>query len=368
VTRKITKIKSKRFIFFSTILAAKKITNALNIKGKYITSYTVIAISLVIFTTLNLLLGSVLLPAKEIIAALTGGDAPLPVQNIMFSHRIPKAITALMAGAALSVCGLQMQTMFRNPLADPFILGISSGAGLGVALFVMGFSAFGISLSSSLATSLGIVIAAWLGAFGVTLLILLVSSRLKDNISLLIFGIMIASVTGAIISLIQYFSSSADLKVFVLWTMGSFSGISKEGIWIMFMIVLAGSALSVYNIKDLNALLMGEAYAKSLGVNLDNTRKRILIATTLLAGSVTAFCGPIGFIGIAVPHIARMIFRNADHKVLLPATALLGASLMIIADTISQMPGQPEVLPINTVSALLGVPVILVIILKSKFL
>lgn len=312
------------------------------------------------------MLGSVLLPIKEIVAAITGADAPQYVQNILFSHRIPKAITALLAGAALSICGLQMQTLFRNPLADPFILGISSGAGLGVAIFIMGFSAFGITLSGSVITNIGIVTAAWLGAFGVTLLILLVSQKLRDSISLLIFGIMIASVTGAIISLIQYFSSSTDLKVFVMWTMGSFSGLSASKIWILFLLVLAGFVLSIYNIKDLNILLLGESYAKSLGVNLENTRRRILIATTLLAGSVTAFCGPIGFIGIAVPHIARMIFKNANHKILLPATALLGAALMIFADTVSQLPGQAQVLPINTVSALIGVPVVLYIILKNK--
>jgi len=305
-------------------------------------------------------------PIKDIIAAITGDQAPSWVSNILFSYRIPKAITALMAGAALSICGLQMQTLFKNPLADPFILGISSGAGLGVAIFIMGFSAFGISVSGSLLANIGIVTAAWLGASAITLLILLVSKKLQDNISLLIFGIMIGSVTGAIISLIQYFSSSTDLKVFVMWTMGSFSGLSTSQIWILFLLVFIGFALSIYNIKDLNALLLGEAYAKSLGVNLENTRKRILIATTLLAGSVTAFCGPIGFIGIAVPHIARMIFKNANHKILLPATALLGAALMIFADTVSQLPGQAQVLPINTVSALIGVPVIMYIILKSK--
>lgn len=319
-----------------------------------------------ILIILNLLLGSVLLPIDQVFAAITGGQTPSWVHNIIFSYRIPKAITALLAGASLSICGLQMQTLFKNPLADPFILGISSGAGLGVAIFIMGFSAFGISLSTSLLSNIGIVTAAWLGAFGVTLLILLVSQRLKDNISFLIFGIMIGSVTGAIISLIQYFSSSTDLKVFVMWTMGSFSGLSLSQIWIMFLIVTIGFALSIYNIKDLNTLLLGEAYARSLGVNLEATRRRILIATTLLAGSITAFCGPIGFIGIAVPHIARMIFKNANHKILLPATAIIGAALMIFADTVSQLPGQTQILPINTVSALIGVPVIMYIILKRK--
>ncbi len=285
----------------------------------------------------------------------------------MVPYRIPKVITAMLSGVALSVCGLQMQTLFRNPLADPFILGISSGAGLGVAIFVMGFSAFGITISSSFAASIGTALSAWLGAFGVTLLLLAVSSRLRDNSSLLIFGIMLGSVVSAIISLMQYLSSSSALKVFVLWTMGSFSGLNPSQIWVLFILIMCGFALSVYNIKDLNALLTGEAYARSLGVNLESTRRRILIATTLLAGSVTAFCGPIGFIGIAVPHIARMLFKNANHKVLMPSAALLGAAIMVFADTIAQLPGQPGVIPINTVSALIGVPIILMIVLKTRF-
>ncbi len=337
-------------------------------KRAYIKEYSVIFISLVTIITINLILGSIILPFRDIISALTGSDAPQYVKDIIFTFRIPKVLTALMAGAALSVCGLQMQTLFRNPLADPFILGISSGAGLGVALLVMGFSAFGISLSSSLFATIGVATSAWLGALSVTVIILMVSSRFRDSISLLIFGIMLGSVVGAIISLLQYFSSSSALKVFVLWTMGSFAGLSETQIWIMFILILTGLAISIYSIKDLNALLMGESYAKSLGVNLERTRRRILIATTLLAGSVTAFCGPIGFIGIAVPHIARMLFRNADHKVLMPATALLGASIMVFADTVAQLPGQAGVIPINTVSALIGVPVILFIVLKNRFI
>ncbi len=336
-------------------------------RGKtYRGSYFAIFSTLLLFLILNLTLGSVIFPVKDLIAAITGGEAPQYVRDILFSFRLPKAITAMLAGAALSVCGLQMQTLFRNPLADPFILGISSGAGMGVAIFVMGFSAFGVSLSSSLLSSAGVAASAWLGALGITLLLLLVSSRFKDNISLLIFGIMLGSVVSALISLLQYLSSASALKVFVLWTMGSFSGLNTSQLSILAILVLAGSALSVYNIKDLNILLMGETYAKSLGVNLENTRKRILVATTLLAGSVTAFCGPVGFIGIAVPHIARMIFRDANHRVLLPATALLGSAIMIFADTIAQLPGQSGVIPINTVSALIGVPVIFIIILKNR--
>lgn len=339
----------------------------MNFRKSYSKLYLAIAAALVILSLLNLVLGSVMLPPQELFASLIGADAPDYVSNILWNFRIPKVITALLAGVALSVCGLQMQTLFRNPLADPFILGISSGAGLGVALFVMGSSAFGVTLAGSIFFNLGIAAAAWAGAAGITLLILLVSHKLRENTSLLIFGIMIGSVTSAIITLIQYFSSSSELKAFVTWTMGSFSGLTSGQIWIMSMLVIPGLVMSVYNIKELNILLQGESYAKSLGLNLEKTRRRILIATTLLAGSVTAFCGPIGFIGIAVPHIARLFFKNADHKVLVPATALTGAAIMVFTDMVAQLPGQSGVIPINTVSALIGVPVILFIIMKSKF-
>ncbi len=333
----------------------------------YFRIYAAIAVSLVVLIIMNLILGSVIIPVRELFASITNNSSISYVNDILWNFRIPKVITALLAGVALSVCGLQMQTLFRNPLADPFILGISSGAGLGVALFVMGSSAFGITMAGSIFFNLGIAAAAWAGAAGVTLLILLVSHRLKENSSLLIFGIMIGSITSAIITLIQYFSSSSELKAFVTWTMGSFSGLTSAQIWIMSMLIIPGIVLSIYNIKELNILLQGEAYAKSLGLNLERTRRRILIATTLLAGSITAFCGPIGFIGIAVPHIARLLFRNADHKVLVPATALTGAAIMVFTDMVAQLPGQSGVIPINTVSALIGVPVILYLIMKSRF-
>ena len=333
----------------------------------YFRIYAAIAVSLVVLIIMNLILGSVIIPVRELFASITNNSSISYVNDILWNFRIPKVITALLAGVALSVCGLQMQTLFRNPLADPFILGISSGAGLGVALFVMGSSAFGITMAGSIFFNLGIAAAAWAGAAGVTLLILLVSHRLKENSSLLIFGIMIGSITSAIITLIQYFSSSSELKAFVTWTMGSFSGLTNAQIWIMSMLVIPGIVLSIYNIKELYILLQGEAYAKSLGLNLERTRRRILIATTLLAGSITAFCGPIGFIGIAVPHIARLLFRNADHKVLVPATALTGAAIMVFTDMVAQLPGQSGVIPINTVSALIGVPVILYLIMKSRF-
>lgn len=311
-------------------------------------------------------MGSVIIPLENLLSIITSSETPLYVRDIVISFRIPKVITAILAGAALSVCGMQMQTLFRNPLADPYILGISSGAGLGVAIYVMGVSALGISIDSSLMSNLGIASSAWLGAAIITAIILIVSLKLKDNISLLIFGIMLASVVGAIISLIQYLSNASALKSFVVWTMGSFSGLSYNQILILAVLMIIGLSISIYNIKDLNTLLMGEVYSKNLGVKLQRTRLRILVATTLLAGGVTAFCGPIGFIGIAVPHISRMIFKDSNHKVLIPASALVGSIIMVLADTIAQLPGSSGVIPINTVSALIGVPVIFAIILKNK--
>lgn len=310
--------------------------------------------------------GSVLIPFKEIFSSLMGKDVSEFVNNIVWNYRLPKTLTAVLAGIALSVSGLQMQTLFKNPLADPFILGISAGAGFGVALFVMGFSAAGIDISNTFLASFGTAAAGWFGALGVTLLILIVSEKLRDNLSILIFGIMLGSVLSAMISLLQYLSNSTALKVFVLWTMGSFANLNSNQLSILVLLVITGFLISVYNIKDLNTLLMGETYAKSLGVNMKSTRKRILIATTLLAGSITAFCGPIGFIGIAVPHISRMLFKNANHKILIPASALLGAAIMLFTDIVAQLPGQSAVIPINTVSAIIGVPVILIIILKSR--
>lgn len=335
-------------------------------KKRYTISFLLIAILLVVVLLLNLLLGSVILPFSKIWATIVGsGDSPA-VADILFLYRVPKMVTALLAGVALSICGLQMQTLFRNPLADPYILGVSSGAGVGVALFTMGLSAFGLSAQGIFVGNVGVVIAALIGAGAITALMVTLSYRLRDSNTLLIFGILISGVAGALIALMQYLSSADELKSFIMWTMGSFAGLSYSSLALLFSLIALGMALSIYNIKDLNALLFGEEDAKSVGVDIDKSRRRILITTTILAAGVTAFCGPIGFIGIAVPHIARALFRNANHKVLLPATALLGAIIMVVADTISQLPGRGEVLPINTISALMGIPVILIILFKTE--
>ncbi len=338
----------------------------MHLKKKYILPFTLLVLLLIGVLFLNLFLGSVILPVKEIWLTLIGGTDSSSIANILFNYRIPKMLTALLAGVALSICGMEMQTLFRNPLADPYILGVSSGAGVGVALLIMGFSLFGISTDSVLLNSFGVVAAALAGAGAITFLMVLLSFRLRESNTLLIFGILISGVAGALIALMQYLSPAQELKTFVIWTMGSFSGLSYSSLLLLAIIVVAGVLLSIYNIKELNALLFGEEDAKTVGVDIERSRRRILITTTILAGGVTAFCGPIGFIGIVVPHIARYLFKESNHKVLLPATALIGAIVTVTADTISQLPGRGEVLPINTVSALLGIPIILIILLKSE--
>ncbi|HOQ96461.1 MAG TPA: iron ABC transporter permease [Bacteroidales bacterium] len=322
---------------------------------------------LLLLMAADLFLGSVSLAPADVWSALWGNDALDVVYKIVWNFRFPKMVTALLAGMALSVCGVQMQTLFRNPLADPYVMGISSGGGLGVAFFVMGSSLFSIGQRSvPWLFDLGTAAFSWLGALAVMLLVMAASRRLKSNMSLLILGIMIGSAASALIGLIQYFSDAPALKSYMLWTMGSFGNVTGDRLLIMTALCLSGLLLSVYNIKDLNVLLMGEQYAQNLGISLSRVRNRIFLATTLLAGSVTAFCGPIGFIGIAVPHMARMLFRNANHRVMIPASALTGACVMILADIISQLPGTQSVLPVNTVAALMGIPVIIYVIFKNR--
>ncbi len=321
--------------------------------------YIIFAAALVIFFAADLFLGSVDISVKDLFTTYIGKD-------ILINFRLPKAIAALLCGIALGVCGLQMQTLFRNPLADPYILGVSSGAGLGVALYLMGMSWVGVSSEGTVFQSFGIAGSALAGAVLVTLLILYVSKKMEGNLSLLIFGVMIGFIAGALVNLLQYTSNAHALKTYVLWTMGSFAGLTTPQLLILASIIITGIILSVRNIKDLNAILLGEDYAASLGLDVKKIRVRVLVSTTLLAGGVTAFCGPIGFLGIAVPHIARFIFKDANHRTLVPATILIGATITIFADTISQLPGSGTVIPINTVAALLGIPVILVILWNAR--
>ena len=294
-------------------------------------------------------------------------DSLSPMElNILHAIRLPKAVTAILAGSALSVSGLIMQTLFRNPLAGPYTLGVSSGASLGVALLTM-LGGLLSTLNSPLSTlnfSLGLPIAACLGATLVLLLVLAVSRRVTSNVSLLIVGMMFGSIAGALVSLLQNFANPDALKLFIVWTLGSLSSVGWSDMSVLVPVLLLGAFFVLLALKPLNGLMLGEDYARGLGINVTRTRLYIVLATGLLAGGVTAFCGPIAFIGVAVPHIARGIFRTSNHRVTVPASMLIGACLLLVCDVLCSLFVYP--LPVSTVSALFGAPVIIWIILKNK--
>jgi iron complex transport system permease protein len=330
--------------------------------------FILLFIILVVVFLLDLLLGSVPISLHQSISSLFGlSTADSQITTILFQFRIPKAVTAVLAGAALSVAGLQMQTVFRNPIAGPDILGVSSGASLGVALFVLstGWIFKGAQLFSATG-SWGIVLAAWLGAGGMMLLIVLIASRLRDLMTVLILGILISSAILSIVSVLQYFSSESSLKSFIVWTMGSLGSTTSDQLTVLLPSVIIGLLITFFSAKMLDAFLLGENYARSMGMNLKLAYSLVFISTAILTGSVTAFCGPIGFVGIIVPHLARRFFRSPLHGRLIPATMLLGALVMLIGDIISQLPGFETTLPINSVTALLGIPVVIWIIFQQK--
>ena len=309
----------------------------------------------------DILFGSVNLPLSDVWGVITGTTTDAVTRSIIIDIRTAKAITALLAGVALSLSGLQMQTIFRNPLAGPYVLGVSSGASFGVALFLLGMPLLGIQ-SSPILSAIGSAGAAWIGAAAVLALIIALSSRIKDIMVILILGMMLSSALGALVEILQYFSHEQALKSYVVWTMGSLGDITLTQLSFIAPIIIIGTALAVTTIKPLNLLLLGESYAITSGTNIRSVRSRVFISTTLLAGTITAFCGPIGFVGIAVPHIARMIFRSADHRVLLPATILIGVVMMLVGDIIAKY----FTLPINTITALMGIPIVIYIVTRRR--
>lgn len=288
------------------------------------------------------------------------GDADPTTVKIVRSIRLIKALVAVLAGAALSVSGMQMQTLFRNPLAGPYVLGISSGASLGVALFILGAPLLGASAVQ--VQSLGVAGAAWAGAAAVLLVIAAVSARMKDIMVVLILGMMFSSGVGAVVQVLQYLSREEALKSFVVWTMGSLGEVTAPQLVILAAAVAAGLLTGIAALKPLNLLMLGEQYAATMGVDLRRSRAVIFISTTLLAGTVTAFCGPIGFVGLAVPHVVRTMFGNADCRVVMPGCIVLGACTMLVCDILSKAGG----IPINAVTALLGIPVVVWIVLKNR--
>jgi iron complex transport system permease protein len=327
--------------------------------------FTGLVILLLALLILDIFLGSVDIKPSVVFRALflnSHGD----FDTIILKFRLPKAITALTVGVALSLSGLQMQTVFRNPMAGPYVLGISSGASLGVAFVILGFSSI---ITPDSLTGLGnwiLVAASWAGAGAVMFVIMVISSRVKDIMTVLILGIMLSSGISAIVIIMQYFSNETMLKAYVIWTMGSLGNLTTSQLNVLLISVSAGTILSLFSSKMLNALLLGENYAASIGLNVKFARTAIFVCTSVLAGSVTAFCGPIGFIGIAVPHIARILFRTSDHKILIPATIIIGGAVMLGSDMISQLPGSETVLPINAVTSLIGIPVVIWVILRNR--
>ncbi len=322
---------------------------------------------LAILLMLNMALGSASIPLEQILGILLGGEPDHPPwRQIVLKFRLPKTATAGMAGMALGVSGLLMQTYFRNPLAEPYVLGVSSGASLGAALVALGSGALGGALLAGLgmAGDLLLTVAAGLGAAITMTLALLAAIRIQNSVALLILGLMFGYFISAMVSLLLYFASPERIQAYINWTFGSFGGVTTGQLPILLAFVLAGLLLAALLVKPLNALLLGEEYARSLGVNLRRARMGIVLATALLVSAVTAFCGPIAFIGIAVPHLSRGLLRSSDHRLLLPATCLTGACVALCAALIAELPGNNLVLPLNVVTAILGAPVVMLVALR----
>ncbi|MBP5771167.1 MAG: iron ABC transporter permease [Bacteroidaceae bacterium] len=331
-----------------------------------------IALILVLFV-LNLLLGTVHIPFKDVMAILfsppsQAGSGASVFSNIIWSSRVPQALTALMAGAGLAVSGLQMQTVFRNPLAGPSVLGISNGASLGVALVVlMSGSLGGVALSRlGYLGDVAMSVAAIAGALAVMGLIVWVAQRVQSGVTLLIIGVMIGYLANAIIGVLKFFSNEEDIKAYVVWGLGSFARVSGDQMVLFVVLMAILLPLSMLLVKTMNLLLLGDAYARNLGLNIQRARTLVILSAGILVAIVTAYCGPIMFIGLAVPHLARALFRTSDHRILMPATLLFGGALALLCNLIARMPGFEGALPVNSVTALVGAPVIAAVLFRRK--
>ena len=328
-----------------------------------------ISIALGVFFLLNLLLGSVPIPLRAICEMLLGNEEhPVVWQNILWKSRVPQALTALVAGAALSVSGLQMQTVFRNPLADPSVLGVSAGASLGVAFGVLLSGAIGGVALSRLGYlgEIALSVAAIIGSLSVLALIVFISTKVKGNVTLLIIGVMIGYVANAIIGVLKFFSVEEDIRAYVIWGLGSFARVSGDQMLLFVTLMVLLIPLSFLLIKTMNLLLLGSNYARNLGLNIHRARLLVILSAGILVAIVTAYCGPIMFIGLAVPHLARAIFHSSDHRVLMPATVLIGATLALACNLIARMPGFEGALPLNSVTALIGAPVVASVLFRKR--
>lgn len=333
----------------------------------YHLSFLLLALGLLFCLGLNLSLGSVTIPLKDTLNALGGG----PVEQeswryIVWNYRLPKAIAAVFIGGGLSLSGLLMQTLFRNPLAGPFVLGISSGASLGAALMIMGSSMISGWFGTMLLNDVSVTIAASVGSLLVLVAVMTVAGRIKDTMALLIIGLMFGSITAAVVTVLSYFTDAEQLRQYIFWSYGTLGNLSWPQLALLGSILLMGITLSVLAIKPLNGLLLGEQYARSMGIPINRSRFIIITATGILAGSVTAFAGPIAFVGLAVPHLTRQIFDTTDHRVLLPAVLLYGAILLLLCDTLAQLPASAYVLPINAITSIIGAPVVIWLLLRRR--
>ena len=334
---------------------------------KHTKYFIFLSVILVFFLFLNISLGSVSIPINDIFNTLTGGVASKDSwQTIILNFRLPKAVTAIMVGSGLSICGLLMQTLFRNPLAGPFVLGISSGASLGVALLILGSGLFGGMFVSMAFSNWALAIAASLGSFFVLFAVIIAANKVRNTMSILIIGLMFGSLTSAVISVLSYFSEAEQIQQYMFWSFGSLGNLTWTELTVFGIIYSIGVLGTFSIIKPLNSFLLGENYAKSLGINIKKSRNIILLITSLLTGVITAFSGPIAFIGLAVPHISKMIFSTSNHKTLLPATALLGAIILLICDAIAQLPTSEFPLPINAITSLFGAPVVIWLLVRKK--
>ncbi len=333
----------------------------------YTLQFTLTIIIVIVLMLVNLSLGSVGIPIQDLFKSIFSSTSGNETWDyIIINYRLPKTLTAIMVGSGLAISGLLMQTIFRNPLAGPYVLGISSGASLGVALLILGGSALGGVLTLLSSSYIGLSVAAFLGSFLVLLAVIVVAQRVKNTMSLLIIGLMFGSITASVISILAYFSSAESLQQYLFWSFGNLGNLSWHEVALLALIYGLGIILVIPAIKPLNSLLLGENYALSIGVNLTKSRNIILIATSILTGIITAFSGPIAFVGLAAPHITKLIFNTSNHKILLGAVALIGAIIMLICDTIAQLPLSEFTLPINAVTSLFGAPVVIWLLLKKR--
>ena len=329
--------------------------------------FIVLTVLLLLMFVTNISLGSVGIDLLETMRILTGSEAVNESHEyIILEYRLPKALSAIIIGCGLSISGLLMQTLFRNPLAGPYVLGLSSGSSLGVALLIMGSGLLGSNIAVFAQSKYAVVLAASLGSFSVLLLVMATLWRVRNTMAILIIGLMIASFTSAIVSVLSYFTSAEDLQQYVFWSMGSLGRLDWQDLGILWILLMMGILIFLYLLKKLNAFLLGEEYARSMGVNTKRTRFLMIAVTGILAGSITAFAGPIAFIGLTIPHLARQLFNTGNHFVLLPGILLIGSLVMLLCETIAQLPGSSFVLPLNAVTSFIGAPIVIWLILKKQ--